>query len=67
MRTRHTLIIATVAAAVIALAVKTIFFSAPKAEAEAIAGSINTDSISNPHRNQPNMQDLPIQDIKDPM
>ena len=67
MRRTHILLVAASAAVVAALAVKTTFISAPKAEADPIAGSLTTGSVFDLHRNYPNLKDLPVQEIKDPM
>jgi len=64
MRRTHILLVAAAAAAVAALAVKTTFISA---EADPIAGSPTTGSVFDLHRNYPNVKDLPVQEIKDPM
>jgi hypothetical protein len=64
MRKLHAFVVAIVAAAVIALGVKTIFFSAPKAEADSMTGSISTPSTFELHRN---MKDLPVHEIENPM
>ena len=70
MRKTYILVIAAVAAAAIGLVVKTAFLSAPQAAAEAMTGPVaqsTTPSLSELHRNHPNIADLPVQDIKDPM
>jgi hypothetical protein len=61
MRMTHTLAIAAVAAAIIALGAKTIVF-APKADAT--VSQSNTLSVDELHRS---VKDLPVLDIKDPI
>jgi hypothetical protein len=68
MRNAYILLIAAVVAAAIGLVAKT--FSAPQAAAESMTGSVaqsNMPSTYELHRNYPNIADLPVQDIKDPM
>jgi hypothetical protein len=70
MRKTYILVIAAVAAAAISLVVKTAFLPAPEAAAESMTGPVaqsNMPSIYDLHRNYPNIAELPVQDIKDPM
>jgi hypothetical protein len=63
MRTTQALVIAVVATAFLALAVKAVFFSAPKAEAD----DSSMPSAFELHRNYPNMKDLPVQEVENPL
>jgi hypothetical protein len=70
MRKTYILVIAAVAAGAIGLVVKTAFLSAPQAAAESMTGPVaqsTMPSVYELHRNYPNIADLPVQDIKDPM
>ena len=66
MRKTYILVIAALAAAAIGLVLKTAFVSTPQAVAEAV-GQSNALSVYELHRNYPNIADLPVQDIKDPL
>jgi hypothetical protein len=67
MRKTHAFVIAIVAAAVMALGVKAIFFSAPQAGADARAGSVTTMPSTYELHRHPSMKDLPVQDIENPL
>jgi hypothetical protein len=64
MRTTYVLAIAAAAVVIVALGAKAIVF-APKAAAT--VSPSNTVTVDDLHRDYPNMKDLPILDIKDPI
>jgi hypothetical protein len=65
MRSHHA--IAVVAAILIALGVKLLFFSAPAAEADIHAVKSDSMNVLQMHIDHPNMKNLPVQDVKDPI
>jgi hypothetical protein len=66
MRVTRTLVTAVVAAAVVILAATTVLVFGPKAGADSVSGS-NIMSVHELHRNYPNINDLPVQEIENPL
>jgi hypothetical protein len=63
MRSHH--VVAIFAVLIIGFGVKVLFFSSPAAEAEVPDNA--SMNILQMHLDYPNMKDLPVQDVKDPV
>ena len=66
MRVTRTLVVAVMAAAVVVLAATTVLVFGPKAGADSVSGS-NIMSVHELHRSHPNINELPVQQIENPL